>query len=323
MKRVLAVVVVLLLLLVGGRAGAHGSRTGYLDVTITSETDAVVMLRGEGLSVRADACTTAPLGGGALRVHCREGVAGASLEVEGLAGADAVVARVASESGAIEGGVLTARSPRFAVPGHEPIRGVLARYLRLGIEHVVSGVDHVLFLLALVWQAVSAARGRLRGAAVELARTATAFTLAHTLTLTLTVLGLLHVPTVVGEASIAASLVLVAADADAHERTGALGRAALAGAFGLVHGLGFATALSGGELPEHALWTGLAAFDVGVEIGQVLVLGTCLVLVAGARRVLSSPDRILATVTSYAVGVTGAFLFFARAAALLASRSLP
>jgi hypothetical protein len=258
-------------------------------------------------------------------------VTGATLEVTGLqaeSGPDLVVARLVAEDGEIRGAALSSRSATFAMPGHEPLRGVLARFARLGVEHVLEGVDHVLFLLALVWQAVTMARGRLARAAGELAGTATAFTLAHTLTLTTTALGLVRVPALVAEACIAASLVLVALDVkgDATPAPSRRARLALAAAFGLVHGLGFASALAGGALPEHALALGLGAFNAGVEAGQILVLAGALGALALGRHLLAGQGlpraaRTLTAATSWVVGGAGAFFLFARVAALLAARA--
>ncbi len=305
-------------------AHAHGTRTAYLDVTLTSETEALATFHGEhasaGLRLDADGCSVEDLRGRSFLVRCPRGVAGVALEATGWSVEGVLVSRVTTREGASTGAVLTPRSPRLVLPGRESTARVLVRYVRLGGEHVTSGVDHVLFLLALVWQAASAARGRLTTAARELVRTATAFTLAHTLTLTTTALGVLQVPVVVAEASIAASLVLVALDLRPDDATAprTRGRTLLAAAFGLVHGLGFATALGDGALTEDAVALGLVGFNVGVELGQALVLAVLLVLVAASRRLTT--DRVLANVSAYAVGVTGTVLFLARASLLLASR---
>ena len=336
MRPLLAALLALVALLVTAPVRAHGTRTASLEVTATSDTEAVVRLHGApgvtaGLGLVAEGCAVTPLEAAAFRLRCPGGASGARLAITGL-GDLVLVARLTAATGATEGAVVTARAPEIALPGQATLRGVLVRFVRLGVEHVLSGVDHVLFLVALAWQAVSAARGGLRRAARELGATATAFTLAHTLTLTTTTLGLLRVPAAVAEACIAATLVLLALDIRPAAERASLpsrrARVALAGAFGLVHGLGFASALAGGALPEHAVALGLASFNVGVEIGQLLLLGGTLAALALGRHLLADRGArvgpALTTITAYVVGPVGAFLFLSRAGGLLFARmSLP
>jgi hypothetical protein len=225
-------------------------------------------------------------------------------------GADVVIARVVTAHGEGQGAVLTARSPSLAIAGVSGGRAVFTRYVALGVEHVVSGLDHLLFLVALVWLAHGKAQGSLRAWVVLLARAATAFTLAHTATLTATALGLIHVPPVLAEAMIAVSLILVALDVGKDDAKVQLGVVA---AFGLVHGLGFAGSLASARLPEHAALLGLLGFNVGVELGQ-------LALLAGAVAVISLLPRRGelrargATFSAYAIGATGVYLVLARSA---------
>lgn len=331
----LGALALVLAMLVPARARAHGEKTASLEVSATSETEAVAAFHGapglvRDLELSAPGCAVTRLETTtAFRVRCPEGVAGARLGVDGL-GDLVLVTRVTGPDGASEGSVVSARAPELTLPGRAPLRAVLARFARLGVEHVLSGVDHVLFLIALAWQAVAAARGRLGQAARELLATATAFTVAHTVTLTATALGVLRVPASVAEACIAATLVLLALDVrpgTEHLPT-PRARVALAGAFGLVHGLGFASALAGRALPEHAVALGLASFNVGVEIGQVLLLaGTLGALALGRLLLAERAERIArssTTLTAYVVGPVGVFLFLSRFAALVAARtSLP
>lgn len=136
-----------------------------------------------------------------------------------------------------------------------------ARIFRLGVEHILTGWDHLLFLLALLLAA--------RGLAATV-RIVTAFTLAHSLTLALAWHGLLALPARPVEAVIAASIAWVAAENLLGRGAGR--RWALAGAFGLVHGLGFYGALAGLGLGGGDAVTTLLAFNLGVEAGQVAVV---------------------------------------------------
>ena len=160
-------------------------------------------------------------------------------------------------------------------------------YLRLGIEHILFGFDHLLFVLALVilvrdWRRV--------------ALTVTAFTVAHSITLAAATLGLVHVPGPPVEAAIALSIVLVAVEI-VNARRGMPSLTArwpwlVAFCFGLLHGFGFAGALAEVGLPHHAIPIALLFFNLGVEIGQlafvaaVLLAGECS---AAPWRFASSP----------------------------------
>jgi hypothetical protein len=321
LRHLVALAVALLLVVLVTSAHAHASRTATLDVTELAEGEAVASLSSApsaGLGLTSADCHVEALAGAArsqsvtsLRLRCPRGLAGATLVVSGMVeGSDVVIARVLPLHGEGQGAVLTARAPSLAIAGAAGSRSVFTRYVALGIEHVLSGVDHLLFLLALVWLAHGSVKGSLRAWVVELARAATAFTLAHTATLTATSLGLLHVPPVLAEAMIAVSLVLVALDVG---REGAKSRLGVVAAFGLVHGLGFAGSLASARLPEHAAILGLLGFNVGVELGQLALLACAVALVSLLPRASHLRARG-ATFSAYAIGATGAYLVLARSA---------
>ena len=160
--------------------------------------------------------------------------------------------------------------------GWRALQPVVVDYTELGIEHILTGFDHLLFVIALVFLV----RGR-----GQLLATITAFTVAHSLSLAATVLGLVHVPSPPVEASIALSIVLVCAEClrgDHLEHASLTRRApwAVAFAFGLLHGLGFASALLELGVPEQHLPAALFCFNVGVELGQLGVVA----VVIGLRR---------------------------------------
>jgi hydrogenase/urease accessory protein HupE len=175
-------------------------------------------------------------------------------------------------------------------------------YTVLGVEHILSGFDHLLFVLALLF---------LVGFNRQLFYTITAFTLAHSLTLALSALGLLTLRSPPVEATIALSIVLVAAEALHGGKTLARRWPALvAFLFGLVHGLGFAGALQEIGLPQKHLAVALLTFNVGVEIGQLFVVA----LACGLYRVLSRwPQSAMARAPAlYAIGTIAAYWSFGR-----------
>ena len=162
-------------------------------------------------------------------------------------------------------------------------------YLREGVWHIWIGFDHILFLLALLLPAVLLWRERrwqpvprLRPAAVEVAKVVTAFTLAHSITLSLATLGWVSLPSRVVESTIAASVVLAALNNVWPLFQGR--RWAVAFAFGLLHGFGFATVLGDLGLPRSALALALVGFNVGVELGQLAIVAVFLPLAFALRR---------------------------------------
>jgi hypothetical protein len=132
-------------------------------------------------------------------------------------------------------------------------------FVAMGVEHIVGGIDHLLFLAALL----ALARGLW-----QTVKIVTAFTVAHSITLSLAALGLVHVPASIVEPLIAASIVWVAVE-NLVAPAGAGRRWLVAAVFGLVHGLGFASALTELDLSREALVRALVGFNVGVELGQL------------------------------------------------------
>ena len=187
------------------------------------------------------------------------------------------------------------------------LRPVVVDYTRLGVEHILTGFDHLLFVVGLT---LLVRRRR------PLLVTITAFTVAHSLTLAATVLGLVTVPPAPVEATIALSIVLVCAEC---LRPGdSLARRApwlVAFAFGLLHGLGFASALIDIGLPEKHIPAALLCFNLGVELGQLAVIAAVLALRALALRLrLARPQ--LSRGVIYAMGAVAAFWSLDRVAAV-------
>ena len=222
---------------------------------------------------------------------------------------------VLRRGGEREGARLDARAPSHDLGA--PPAGVFAAYLGLGVEHILFGPDHLLFVLGLVllvWRTARTPRRRAR----DLLAAVTAFTLGHSLTLGLAALGLLALPIAAVEACIALSILALAVELggsweDAptwtRRRPGLV-----AAAFGLLHGLGFASALEAVGLPRGALLEALLAFNLGVELGQLAFVGAALLALGLlARRV---PAARLARLGAYAIGVPAAYWLLPRLATL-------
>jgi HupE / UreJ protein len=166
--------------------------------------------------------------------------------------------------------VLSAASPTARISGDTGgVFGTFAAYVRAGIEHLAGGADHLIFLIVLMLPAVTGATGP-RRAATAVVTAITGFTLAHALTLTAATLQILRPPSVVIEVLVAMSIVLTAADNIRPFLPGP--RAAVAAAFGLIHGFGFATVLGGLNLTGGTLAIALLGFNIGIEAAQIAVV---------------------------------------------------
>jgi hydrogenase/urease accessory protein HupE len=154
---------------------------------------------------------------------------------------------------------------------------VMRTYTLIGIEHILLGIDHLLFVVGLIL---------LVNFHKKLIWTITAFTLAHSLTLAFSVVGIITVSQTPVEILIALSIVLVASESMSQRQTFARRYPwIVAFMFGLVHGLGFAGALREVGLPEHAIPASLLSFNIGVEIGQLVVIGSIYLLSLGMIRI--------------------------------------
>lgn len=223
-----------------------------------------------------------------------------AVRFEGLRKGSKIVVSVRWRDGGSLEAVATADSPRVEIARAS---SSFASFVRLGIEHVAGGLDHVAFVCGLFL---------IVGANRRLVATITSFTVAHSLTLALAAFDVVTLPRAPVEATIAASVLLVAVEATATRDTWTKKKPWLvAFAFGLVHGLGFAGALGELGLPHAALPKTLFAFNVGVEIAQLGLVG--LLVVAGKRL----PQRPLA----YAIGAGGAFWLIERTVAMFTSSS--
>ncbi len=196
--------------------------------------------------------------------------------------------------------VLSEESRQATVHFGDRPAGSLLQFIRLGVEHILTGYDHLLFLLALLVGVSSLWR---------VLYFVTAFTLAHSITLSLAVLGLVHVPGNIIEPLIAASIVWVAVE-NVLGRNRQSHRLAVAFLFGLVHGLGFADALSQVSLAGWPLVQALVGFNAGVEVGQAVAIGVALPVLLGVARLRHA--KLLYRCVSFAVAVVGAYWFVDR-----------
>jgi hypothetical protein len=235
-----------------------------------------------------------------------QGLAG-TVSVEGLGSSySAAILNVRWKGGEARAYTLTPRRPEVRLyGGAEDGRGaaeVAASYLQLGVEHILSGFDHLLFVLSLLF---------LVGFHKRLLATITSFTLAHSLTLAASALGALSLRSAPVEATIALSILLVSVEA--LQRRDTLTRrwpAVVAFIFGLVHGLGFAGALAEIGLPARHANIALLTFNLGVEAGQLLVVGSAWLLMLALRRLPRlEPLRQGAL---YAIGSMAAYWTIAR-----------
>ena len=225
-----------------------------------------------------------------------------------------VLARLVRLDGTVQLERILPVHPRFVGRPSPGRLEVVRTYTILGIGHILSGIDHLLFVLALVLLVQGARR---------LLATITAFTAAHSLTLAGATLGWVNVPGPPVEALIALSIAFVASEI-VHARQGRYSVTQhypwlVAFAFGLLHGFGFAGALAEVGLPQSSIPIALLFFNLGVEIGQLLFVGAVLAVIdvvrrAGQRLRLSPPARLW-RIAPYAIGALASFWLVERIAA--------
>ena len=193
------------------------------------------------------------------------------------------------------------RQARFVVGDRGGGARATGSFLVLGIDHILSGYDHLLFLLGLLLPG---------GGLLSLAKIITAFTIAHSVTLSLAVLQVVTLPDRLIEAVIALSIAFVAAE-NLFFDPSVSRRWVVSFCFGLVHGFGFSSALRELGLPAHGLLLSLFGFNVGVEVGQGLVVAACLPLLLLLRRTRWESRAVSSC--SLAILLVGLVLFIERA----------
>lgn len=234
---------------------------------------------------------------------CFGGLIGETVSIDGLSRTlTDVLVRVERADGSTQVVRLTPSAPSFVVAETPSAFAVANTYLAIGFEHILLGIDHLLFVLALL-VLVKGTR--------TLIWTITAFTVAHSLTLASATLGFVTFPQAPVEAVIALSIVFVASEI-AHASQGRPGLTQrkpwiVAFTFGLLHGFGFAGALTEVGLPEQAVPLALLFFNVGVEVGQLSFVAAVILIAAVAKRFLHNIPEWLPTASAYAIGTIASF----------------
>ncbi|PLK27842.1 hypothetical protein C0V78_06840 [Novosphingobium sp. TH158] len=243
-------------------------------------------------------------------VQCQGGIAGGRIGLSGLDAAQTdVLVRVAALGKPVEALRLTAAEPVATIPGEASTWQVGPTYLVIGIEHILSGYDHLLFVIALV---LLLRRGW------TLFKAATAFTLAHSITLGAATLGFIGLPQAPVEAGIALSIVFLAEEI-AKRRDGELRLSErlpwlVAFAFGLLHGFGFAGALGEIGLPRGDVPMALLAFNLGVEAGQLVIIAGTMAALALVVRLAPRAQRPAVMAATYAIGAVSSMWLIDRIA---------
>ena len=252
-----------------------------------------------------------------------------TFSVSGLTGSKVgVLLRISTLSGEHYHRMLSGEHHQYQVPMQESKTQVFNNYLVSGFEHLLTGLDHVLFVVLLTL---------LVGGNRKLITTISLFTLGHSVTLSLTVLGYVSFPSALIETLIAFSIILAAAELAQPKKLSLFAKrpGLMSGGFGLLHGMGFAGALSQVGLPSGEIPLALAAFNIGIEIGQLAVIAMLLLALKGLSLLLASlkgsaPDysdgvgmetsaqtlhwsnRYLTLCCAYAIGITASLWFWQR-----------
>ncbi|UJR79223.1 HupE/UreJ family protein [Sandaracinus amylolyticus] len=308
--------IVIAILAVGSTAHAHPLSFGVLDVREDARGEVDVSFRFSGTEARTTGAevvmpprcvargeVVSAIAGGesrAMRFGCG-GLAGETIAVRGMEGTGVQIAvRIERADGSIVRARLDDGTREVRVDARDT---GITTYLRLGVEHIAGGIDHLLFVLGLLL-VVRSRRAMI--AAI------TSFTIGHSITLALAALDVVTVRAAPVEACIALSIVLLAREVARPDDTSIVRRAPwiAAGGLGLLHGLGFAGALAEVGLPRDAIVPALLGFNVGVELGQ---LGFVAIVLAIGLVVRVERARLACAL---GMGALASFFFFERLAAL-------
>ncbi len=311
-------------------ASAHEVRPGYLELREQADGSFAVVwkqpARGE-MRLKIDpvfpaSCRMTGAGrqstvGSALifraTLRCRDGLQDQTIRIAGLEGLlTDVLVEIHYLNGTKETHLLRPASPAVVVGGPASVLDRIFAYVQLGVAHIAMGVDHLLFVLGLLL---------IVGNRWMLIKTISSFTVAHSITLGIATLGFANAPTVPLNAVIALSILYLGPEIVRVWR----GETSftirhpwvVAGAFGLLHGFGFASGLMSMGLPQSEIPLALLFFNVGVEIGQILFVLLMLALARSFRVLEIKWPRWVEAVPGYAVGSLGAMWTIDRVLILL------
>ena len=319
--------VAFLLLLVGITVPAHADelRPGYLELTQKTQTKWHMVWKAPikgGLATNATPALPKFCIGSAPRreliaaavvaiseVNCAAPLAGQSVGLTGLdAGFTDALVRIAQIGRPVQAARLTSDAPMTKVETRAARSQVAKTYFVLGVEHILTGYDHLLFVLSLVLLLMGG---------WKIAKTVTAFTVAHSLTLVGTTLHLISVPRQPVEVCIALSIVFLAVEiVKAKPETPRLSVRApwlVAFSFGLLHGFGFAGALAEIGLPDGEIPVALLTFNLGVEAGQLIIVVCGLAVLAVIQNLAAVRFRAAKIYAAYGIGSVATFWMIERA----------
>jgi hypothetical protein len=321
---------ILAAMMAGGAALAHDARPLSVEVTEQGEDLYLARLRvppsvapdnqpkivwPAGCKVLSDRAGDGPVAPSeTAEISCRGGLAGKTLTVRYpiYNPSLSTLFRLTPAGGATVTRVLPPDQPAWTVPRKPSVMEVAAGYLELGIEHIWTGVDHLLFVTGLLILA-----GSMRRVLLAI----TGFTLAHSITLSLSALDIVRLPGPPLEAAIALSILFLAREIASPSPEGIAARypVLVSSSFGLLHGFGLAAALREAGLPQGEIAVGLFCFNLGVEIGQVIFIAGLLGLVFVGKRAIplarmlpAADPGALTRLAGYGLGVPAAFWFVQR-----------
>lgn len=235
---------------------------------------------------------------------------GALVAVDGFEDSSVnVVVRISRADGTVHHAILDAGTPQLTIAAPEDQAHSFFEYLALGIEHLLTGWDHLTFVIGLLI---------LFGWRRRLIAAVTAFTVGHSVTLALSVLGFLSVPQAIVEALIALTIVVLALEIQSG-RHGPVWKHpwALPGSLGLLHGLGFASVLFDAGLPSDEIPLALLGFNLGLELGQLVVIAIAWVSYSAVRSAIPTGWRGNRSLPAYVIGSLAAFWVIERTLAAL------
>jgi len=325
-KSNLSAVLCLTLCLLPGAVAAHALGTNLVQMDITQESALRYTVTWKSSSrglkvVFPSDCVDQGESSGAnasddRSVECAEPLDGKKVFIDGLTGGslDLMVRVVSANADAAEGVevfILNGDNNSITISEVPTAIKVAKAYFLLGVDHIFGGIDHLMFVLGLLlilagWR--------------QLAFTITAFTVAHSITLALATVGVISVPQAPVEAVIALSILFLATEY-AHKINGIEGWTTrrpwlVSFSVGLLHGLGFANALTEMGLPQTQIPMALLTFNLGVEAGQLTFVATVLLFMGLVVKLFKEPPAWTRTAAAYAIGTVAAFWFLQRTLAI-------